>query len=67
MSYFPVYPGYNGIKKLYTKSDYYDNYSIELLGTAKDISKQISYTNPNPDPYFNADNILSSFANARVY
>jgi hypothetical protein len=38
MSYFPVYPGLNGIKKLYKNSEYYDHYSIELLGTSKDIS-----------------------------
>jgi len=34
---------------------------------AKDISKEISYVNPNPNPYLDSDAILSSFANARVY
>lgn len=34
---------------------------------AKDISQQISYVNPQPDPYLDADTILSNFANARVY
>ena len=29
--------------------------------------KQISFVNPNPDPYLNTDSILSNFANARVY
>jgi hypothetical protein len=67
MSYLPVYPGMTGKKELYNKSKYYDQYSIELLGTAKDISEQISFVNPNPDPYLNADAILSNFANARVY
>lgn len=34
---------------------------------AKDISQQISYVNPQPDPYLDADTILSNFANSRVY
>ena len=66
MSYFPVYPGFAGAKKLY-KRPQYDYYSVELLGMAKDISQQISYVNPRPDPYLDADAILSNFANARVY
>ena len=66
MSYFPVYPGFAGVKKLYTRPQY-EYYNVELLGTAKDISRQISYVNPKPDPYLDADAILSNFANARVY
>ena len=66
MSYFPVYPGFAGVKKLYTRPQY-EYYNVELLGTAKDISRQISYVNPRPDPYLDADAILSNFANARVY
>ena len=38
-----------------------------MLGAAKDISQQISYVNPQPDPYLDAGAILSDFANARVY
>ena len=37
MSYFPVYPGFAGAKKLYERPQY-QHYNIELLGTAKDIS-----------------------------
>lgn len=66
MSYFPVYPGFAGAKQLYTRPQY-DHYSVELLGEAKDISEQISYVNPKPDPYLDEDSILSNFAHARVY
>jgi len=67
MSYFPVYPGTAGIKKLYGNLGGYEYYGVELLGMAKDITPQISFVNPNPDPYFDTENILSAFANARVY
>lgn len=67
MSYFPVYPGFEGRKELYRKSNYYDYYDVELLGVAKDIQQQISFVNPEPDPYLDAEDILSGFANARVY
>lgn len=67
MSYFPSYPGAAGLKKLWTYSGFYDRFSVELLGTAKDISREISYVNPCPDPYMDADTILSDFVHARVY
>ena len=57
MSYLPTYPGLAGIKQLYKNKDWYDGYSVELLGTAKDLQEQISFINPNPDPYFDMDDI----------
>lgn len=45
----------------------YDQYCIELLGTARDLRGEIASVNPSPDPYVDAAAALSAFANARVY
>ena len=67
ISYIPSYPGMNGEIEIYKKYSNADYFSIELLGMSKDIDNYIAMVNPNPDPYFSYDTILSNTVYGRVW
>lgn len=61
MSYLPQYPGISGecdIYKTRLSSDEY--YNIELLGSSKNIDRQIGMVNTETDPYFDQDKLLEN-------
>jgi hypothetical protein len=62
-SYTPHYPGLSGELSLTG-----ENYSaVELLGVSKDIDEEIGLVNPNPNPYFDIDDIRKNYVFGRVY
>lgn len=68
ISYIPSYPGISGEIDIYNKYSSKDNYyNIQLMGMSKDLDYYISLVNPNPNPYFDYDSIVSSIIFGRVW
>lgn len=68
MSYLPVYPQRHGVAEVWRTTAAGDEFkSVELLGMSKDIGGAIAMVNPDPDPNFDYESILSNYTFGRVY
>ena len=78
ISYIPAYPGYDNEFNIPSCYGEYDDslsyqtvpdeyHNIELLGSSRNIDKYIQLVNPDPDPYFDYNSIMSSTEFGRVY
>ena len=67
MSFIPIYPDREYSSVIENDMKEYGCYNIELLGRERNIDAYIGNTNPNPDPYFDADDINENEKFGRVY